>query len=136
MPKYQTKQRKTLLEYLARHADETLSGKQIADALQDDNISLSAVYRNLAELEEEGKVHRISKEGSRKVYFRYEDADCKSHLHLSCRKCGKTYHLDAAETDCLISSVAQSSRFAVDTSDTVLYGVCADCQYRLNGEKK
>ncbi len=54
MAKYLTRQRKRLLEYLSEHTDEQMSARQIADALATDEISVSAVYRNLSALEEEG----------------------------------------------------------------------------------
>lgn len=47
MAKYVTKQRRQLLDYLSRHTDEQMTARQIADALTQENISLSAVYRNL-----------------------------------------------------------------------------------------
>lgn len=130
MSKYITKQRKVLLDYLCGHADETLSAKQIADDMAKDNISISAVYRNLAELEGEGKVTRLTRGGSRTVYFRYTAAEeCRLHLHLSCSRCGKTYHMDTVLTNMLISSVAQNTKFLVDRSNTVLYGICEACSH-------
>ena len=51
LPKYMTKQRKALLSYLSSHADEKLSAKQLEEALCCEGISISAVYRNLSELE-------------------------------------------------------------------------------------
>ena len=53
MHSYSTRQRKVLLSYLSQHPDELLSARQIEDALADKKISLSAVYRNLAQLETE-----------------------------------------------------------------------------------
>ena len=91
MPKYMTKQRKTLLSYLSGHADEKLSARQIEADLKQEGISISAVYRNLSELEKEGKVRRVNQSGSREVFYQYTDsAHCKECLHLSCEKCGKT----------------------------------------------
>ena len=58
MAKYLTRQRKRLLEYLSEHTDEQMSARQIADALAADEISVSAVYRNLSALEEEGLLKR------------------------------------------------------------------------------
>ena len=55
MYSYSTRQRKVLLAYLSQHPDELLSARQIEDALADKKISLSAVYRNLAQLETEEK---------------------------------------------------------------------------------
>ena len=60
MPKYMTKQRKTLLSYLSGHADEKLSARQIEADLKQEGISISAVYRNLSELEKEAAAARYS----------------------------------------------------------------------------
>ena len=129
MPKYMTKQRKTLLDFLERHADEELSAKKIEAELADSGVSISAVYRNLSELEKEGKVRRISKSGSREVFYLYTDAhECRESLHLSFKKCGKTYHMNSQCADMLINNLAQNDEFTIDKSDTVLYGVCKACK--------
>ena len=129
LPKYMTKQRKALLNYLSMHADERLSAKQLEDALKSEGISISAVYRNLSELEKEGKVRRVNNSGSREVFYQYTDgAHCKDCLHLSCEKCGKTYHMNSAVAQTLIENLAQSDEFTIDKANTVLYGVCGDCR--------
>lgn len=129
MPKYMTKQRKALLNYLSLHADERLSAKQLEDALKSEGISISAVYRNLSELEKGGKVRRVNNSGSREVFYQYTDgAHCKDCLHLSCEKCGKTYHMNSAVAQTLIENLAQSDEFTIDKANTVLYGVCGDCR--------
>lgn len=129
MPKYMTKQRKALLGFLEQHADEELSAKIIESELSDLGVSISAVYRNLSDLEKEGKVRRVSKSGSREVYYLYTDShECRESLHLSCKKCGKTYHMDSELAESLINKLALSDDFTIDKSDTVLYGVCKDCK--------
>ena len=129
MIKYMTKQRQILLEFLARHIDESFSAKQIAAALSDQNISISAVYRNLADLEAEEKIQRVVRGRCREVLYQYIDPDrCGEYLHLSCRDCGRTYHMNVADADHLISKVAQREKFAVDRQKTVLYGLCENCQ--------
>ena len=129
MTKYTTKQRTLLLDYLHRHADEQLTVRQIGDALSTDEISTSAVYRNLAALEQAGQVRRLSKSGAREIFYQYAGAaHCRDCLHLSCKKCGRTYHMDADEAERLIRSVAVCDNFAIDRTDTVLYGLCGDCQ--------
>ena len=55
MSGYNTKQRRALLTFLGEHPDELLTARQMADALAEKQISLSAVYRNLAQLEAEEK---------------------------------------------------------------------------------
>lgn len=129
MAKYVTKQRRQLLDYLSRHTDEQMTARQIADALTQENISLSAVYRNLSDLEADGLLKRSVREGTRDVFYQYIAAEeCKDSLHLSCRVCGKSIHLDDAEAERLLDRTLKSTGFQIDKTETILYGVCADCR--------
>ncbi len=129
MAKYLTRQRKRLLEYLSEHTDEQMSARQIADALAADEISVSAVYRNLSALEEEGLLKRSVREGTREIFFQYIAAEeCKDSLHLSCRICGKSIHLGEYEATQLLQGTLESTGFQINKSETILYGVCADCR--------
>ena len=76
MAKYVTKQRRQLLDYLSRHTDEQMTARQIADALTQENISLSAVYRNLSDLEADGLLKRSVREGTRDVFFKKGAGKC------------------------------------------------------------
>lgn len=126
---YATKQRKALLQYLEQHPDELLTAHEIAAALQSENISLSAVYRNLAQLETEEKVHRSVKSGTRESYYQYVAAkSCRGALHMSCVKCGKTFHMESVNAALLAKHLQQQENFDLDIADTVLYGTCADCK--------
>ncbi len=128
MPKYLTKQRKILIDYLSQHPDESISAGQIAEALAD-QISKSAVYRNLADMEAEGKVRRVVGGAGREVVYQYtEGHGCEGCLHMSCTKCGKTVHMQKQIADALISSVADNDDFSIDRGETVIYGVCAACK--------
>lgn len=128
MAKYITKQRKLLLEYLEQHPDELLSAHQIADDLAYEKISVSAIYRNFADLEAEGKVRRTSQHGNRKVLFQYTDSEyCKENLHLSCQRCGKTYHLNPELADVITRGLASTEKFEINIATTVIYGICSSC---------
>ena len=127
MQAYMTQPRKRLLNYLHQHADETLTAGQIAQDLPE--ISVSAVYRNLSALEQDGAVRKVAKGGSREVFYQYLKAEeCRDHLHLSCKKCGKTFHMDETETEALLNTIAKVDGFTVDRADTVLYGICEQCK--------
>ena len=129
MPKYVTRQRKTLLDYLSAHADEQLSAQEIAAALAEDGVSLSAVYRNLAELETEGRLRRTARGSGREAVYQFIGADeCRGCLHLQCKRCGRTFHMDAAGAEQLKNVVEKTEGFALDKGDTVLYGVCEICR--------
>ena len=127
MSKYVTKQRKILTDYLSLHPDESISARGIAEALCN-KISKSAVYRNLSDMEAEGKVRRIVG-NSREVVYQYVNGHgCEGCLHLSCTKCGKTMHMQKQIADKLVDSVAENDDFSIDKGETVIYGVCAACR--------
>ncbi len=136
MAAYRTKQRGILLAYLKAHPDESLTAADIARALSAEAISVSAVYRNLAALEEEGKVRRVTRGSSRETYYQYTDSEeCRSQLHLLCKSCGATYHMDKDDADQLIRLLSSHEQFQVDTVDTVLYGTCEACQIKKRMKK-
>lgn len=128
MKKYDTRQRDYLISFLNQHPDQLLSVRQIAQELCAQQISLSAVYRNLSQLEAEGLIRKSVKAGSRESYYQYVGAeDCHSHLHLSCTRCGKTFHMDAERTAQLTRAMSELEGFDLDILKTVLYGICQNC---------
>ena len=128
MGKYVTRQRRLLIDYLEQNKDRPLSAQEMAEALLGDGISKSAIYRNLAELETEGRIAKQKLEGQREVYYRYTDAaECKNHVHLSCKGCGKTYHASDSGTAALMEALTKPEHFTIDKGDTVLYGFCEAC---------
>ena len=68
---YMTEQRKKLISFLSEHKDEQFTAMQAAQALKAQNVSVSAVYRNIAALEKEGKLRRCAKEGSHEALYQY-----------------------------------------------------------------
>ena len=129
MQKYETRQRKAILKFLCDNVHKPLTVSEMASALKAEGVSVSAIYRNLSDLQDEGKVQRIAQSGSKKVYYRYTCAkNCEKHLHMSCSKCGKTFHLDVPDTDSVIRAVLNDSDFKIDSANTVLYGTCAKCR--------
>lgn len=127
MVKYLTKQRRQLIRYLEQHTDELLTAQDISQALN--GISVSAVYRNLSAMEEDGLLKRSIRENSREAFYQYIAAPgCKDSLYLSCRICGKSIHLGDPETQQLLDSTLKTTGFQIDKSETILYGICADCQ--------
>ena len=128
MTKYNTEQRKMLTELFRSSPHEMFSVKEIAEKLENEPISMSAIYRNVSELEASGVIRRCSKSGSRESYYQYTAMDdCREHIHLTCRKCGKTIHMAHEETDALIECASKYNHFTVDRTEMVLFGVCSGC---------
>ena len=132
MSEYATKQRRLILDALQKHPDDALTARQIAQMIPEGAVSVSAVYRNLATLEAEGKLQRLPKSGSRTAHYRSTDAGgCRRHLHLSCSECGRTFHMSVADTEAIIERAEKDDGFRVDSASTVLYGVCGDCRKKI-----
>lgn len=128
MKKYDTRQRDCLIAFLDQHPHHLLSVRQIAQALCEQQISLSAVYRNLAQLEREGLIRKTVKSGSREAYYQYAGSqECHTHLHLSCTRCGRTFHMKAEHALVLTDSLGELEGFQLDIFRTVLYGICQEC---------
>lgn len=129
MATYWTKQRKRLLAYLAEHRDEQITARQIARDLTAEKISVSAVYRNLAALEEGGFLKKSVRENTRELYYQYIAAEeCKGRLHLSCLHCGRIIHLGIPVTEALLQKTLETTGFQIEPSETILYGICAACR--------
>ena len=129
LSKYVTRQRKALLSWLRMRPDKLFTAQEIAEALGADSVSLSAVYRNLADLEAEGQVRRSARGGERDIRYQFMAAEsCQGCLHLCCTRCGRTFHMDSGGVAALTEAVAKSDNFALDCAETVLYGVCGTCR--------
>lgn len=127
--KYETKQRYLLMAFFASHPDEAVPVSTIASTLADAGVSKASIYRNLSFLEKEGVIRKEAKEGFRGASYRYlKAARCREHMHLACIKCGKTFHLDPPATEELINSVKNVAQFDIDSTSTVLYGICSSCK--------
>lgn len=128
MAKYITSQRKKLIDFFNDNPDRQFTVKEITASLNDRSISQSAIYRNLVAMEEENMILRTVKEGSRECYFQYTYIEsCQNCIHMTCVKCGKTFHVDTGIVHTMIDSVYAKNGFKIDRSKTVLYGVCDKC---------
>ncbi|MDO5445178.1 MAG: transcriptional repressor [Eubacteriales bacterium] len=129
MAKYMTGQRKQMQDLFVKHPHEMFSAKEIEELIGNESVSISAVYRNLSELEDSGLVRRCSKNGSREAFYQYTGTEaCKGHIHLTCKKCGKTFHMELEDTNALIHSALKYRDFSVDIAETVLFGTCGACK--------
>ncbi len=133
---YLTKQRRLLYEFLARHADCRFTAREAAEALAGQNISLSAVYRNLAALERDGLITRSVTDGRREILYQYiHSEDCRGRIHLTCTSCGGSFHMDQSEAEQLRKRMSESMGFEIDSAKTVLYGICGRCGKERKEEK-
>lgn len=137
MSEYMTEQRRELISFFRANPDKRFSAKEVAHFLEESNISISAIYRNLSKLEQDGYISRTMKEGSRESFYQCLMSEkCRNCIHMSCVKCGKTFHMDHAAAAVLMNAVSQRDGFEISKEKTVLYGVCGTCNGGKNENKK
>lgn len=126
---YQTRQRRAVLDFLARNGERQFTVDALLAAMGENAPGRSTAYRLLDRLAEEGAVRRFLSEGTHTAaYQATATGHCDAHLHLKCVTCGKLIHLDEAISDAVQSDLLCRAGFAVDDSRTTIFGTCADCQ--------
>lgn len=83
------------------------------------NLSFGTVYRNLKQLEEMGRVIRVSTVNNRERY----DANCSDHLHFACEKCGRVIDLMDADMATAITACGLPNGIRIRS----IYGICESC---------
>ena len=62
--------------------------------------------------------------------------DCHEHFHLKCTGCGRLIHVECDYLGEVSKHVLEHHQFTIDNTKTVLYGLCADCAAKNQGEPK
>ncbi len=132
MKKYKTKQRDKLIEYFQRDVHRSISAQDIYQDLNNDVaeevISLSAIYRNLAEMEKEQLLCKVSKHGETRALYQYvHPSACSGVIHLKCEQCNETLHLDRNVSQMIFSMAEDQFQFLLNNSSAYLYGKCSLC---------
>ena len=112
--------RNTIYKYLCG-TKEHPSAEMIYLDLRESNPTLSfgTVYRNLKQLEETGRVIRVSTVNNRERY----DANCSDHLHFACEKCGRVIDLMEADMATAVTACGLPKGIRIRS----IYGICEAC---------
>ena len=124
MSSYNTRQKSAVAAFFSDHPDRGFTPEEVASSVPD--VPRSTVYRLISQLCDDGAIRRTGPSGRWSVY-KHQGASWASHMHIRCRSCGRTEHLDAATTREIESLVYASSGYlALDT--TVFEGLCSSCR--------
>ncbi len=127
MARYQTEQRRALAELFEQSSHRAFSVQELYAELQGYGISVSAIYRNLADMERQGLVCKIAKKGHKSALYQYVDPHhCAGVIHLKCHACDATFHLNQHVSQMVLGMAAQDFAFEVNSA-AVLYGECDSC---------
>lgn len=102
--------------------------EQIAAATED--VDLATVYRTLDVLEQVGLLAHTHLGHGAPSYGLAE----QQHIHVLCHVCGTVVDPPDGLADELVSRLADERRFVVDLSHLTVFGLCADCVGKRDGE--
>ncbi len=135
---YNTRQKRELLSFLQTHGAESYSVDDLMIEMlkTGEKIGRSTVYRNLEQLSEQGKVRKYQNARGMICYQYVENSeDCHSHFHMMCKTCGKLFHVNCNLMQQLSGHIYSHHHFRLDSCETILVGMCADCDTSvLKGE--
>ena len=128
---YNTRQKRILIDFFSKNTDKHYSINEIADAISKDNIGKSTIYRLIEKMTEDGSLRRFRGDG-KSVLYQYvgKHNECDNHFHLKCVKCGILVHLECGYITTLNSHIEEHHKFEIDTSKTIFYGICSNCNER------
>lgn len=128
MKKYKTAQGERLLDFFRENPDKSYTVDEISDALCDEGVGKSTVYRRIAGLLESGEIRRF--EAPDKRGFTYQFAGlrdtCEEHFHLRCVSCDKLIHVECSELDELRVHISREHGFLIGGS-AIINGICNEC---------
>ncbi len=132
MAKYTTEKRRILLEFLESSTHKSFSAQQAYDALKMQDISKSAIYRNLAQLEKEGLLCRVTDNDHKETLYQYMNpTQCADLLHIVCKTCNQTFHINRHISQMFINMVKDDSHFNISVHTSLLYGTCESCTQKI-----
>ena len=120
-PRRMTKQKAAILEYL-KHSTHHPGADEIYKDLKSfqPDLSLSTVYRNLAQLSEDKLIEKMGLQMDCDHY----DGNRSPHNHFICKKCGKIH--DCGKENISLEEVQKLGD--IETFTVYFYGTCHDCQ--------
>ena len=123
MAKY-SRQRECILKNLQSRRDHP-TADMVYESVQveEPNISLGTVYRNLSFLTENGQILKIST-GIGPDHF---DGFTEAHNHFVCSKCGRVLDLDYVADEKIIAYASKNFNGEIKGYDLQFYGTCEDC---------
>ena len=133
-PKYKTKQREILLDFLKTIPGKHFTAGDICDYFKEQSLPIgqSTVYRQLEELVNEGLINKYNLSAADPACFEYIGEDIHSDgevcFHCKCEKCGKLIHLHCDELVEIQAHMMDAHQFTLDPLRTVFYGVCEECR--------
>mgnify|MGYP003306237786 CR=1 FL=1 len=119
-----SKQRDMIKEFLMTRKDHPTADVVYSNVrIQNPNISLGTVYRNLTLLADTGEILRL-RVGDGVDHF---DADTSPHYHFICSECGSVIDLEMDNIDSITEVAAAHFKGQIAGHFTYFHGTCENC---------
>ncbi|MGN0436350.1 MAG: transcriptional repressor [Wujia sp.] len=119
-----SRQRESILNNLQGRCDHPTADMIYESVrVEQPNISLGTVYRNLAFLSENGQILKLSTGIGPDHY----DGCTKPHNHFVCRCCGKVVDLDFIPKEDFIEKASDKFDGVIEGYSLQFLGKCGDC---------
>ncbi len=132
-PKYKTKQRSILLEYLETVPGIHFTAGDVCSYFKEhgDPIGQATIYRQLESLVDEGIINKYIIDANSPACFEYVGSDAHAEaeacFHCKCEKCGRLIHLHCDELKSIQAHLYDKHHFRLNPMRTVFYGLCEKC---------
>ena len=137
MNRYNTEQRKLLNNFFKEQIHVSFSAQEVYEKLKMNDISKSAVYRNLTEMEKEGIICRVSEKNRPEALFQYVHPEhCCSIVHLKCETCNNTFHMNRHVSNLIFNMANDDYAFMINPKTAMLYGECKTCFQKITNKMK
>ena len=124
-----SRQRESIKQYLASTKEHPTADMVYMHVKEDyPNISLGTVYRNLAQLAENGDILKISTSANKEHF----DGFVHRHFHFVCNKCDKIYDVDLDGMDEIKNQAAEKLNADIEDYSLIFYGICENCSSKKN----
>ncbi len=128
MSKYNTEQRQKLLQHFKNSGHQLFSAADLLKMFGSENISISAIYRNLKTMENEGLISRVIDNKRTEAMYQYVNPNsCVGIIHLKCENCENTYHINKHISNMIMGMAKDELNFTVSATSAFLYGKCENC---------
>jgi len=124
-----SKQRDMIKEFLMTRKDHPTADVVYSNVrIQNPNISLGTVYRNLTLLADTGEISRL-RVGDGVDHF---DADTSPHYHFVCSECGSVIDLEMDDISSITEIAAARFKGQIAGHVTYFHGTCENCMETQN----
>lgn len=129
---YKTKQKDELLSFLQSVPHTRVTVSEIVHHFSACGIVIgtATIYRRLEQMVQKGNVKKYFVDGISGACFEYV-GECPQQgtlcFYLKCESCGKLVHFHCEELEHLQRHLLLKHGFSIDSSKTVLYGMCSEC---------